>query len=148
MSIGFFTYLLSTQVPGNPALPVYGHDLSCTTDIDPGAAEVDGITSLAQSLLRRLITPRGTLIDDQNYGFDLSGYLNDDLSASDLARVGSGVDAEMIKDERVLRSASTVTVLSQGVLSVATLVTPSLGPTFRLVLAVSQVTASVLLVSQ
>lgn len=146
MTSGLGTPTLSTSVPGT-TLPNYGHDLSCTTDLDPAMVEVDGVTCLAQALFRRVITPRGTLIDDANYGFDLTQFINDDLSTSDLARVGAGVDAEFLKDERVFRSSTTVTLLSTGILTVVSSVTPSAGPTFKLTLAITQVTQQILQVS-
>jgi hypothetical protein len=121
----------------------YGHDLSCTTDLDPSMLEVDGLQCLSQALFRRIITPRGTLIDDPNYGVDLTGYLNDDLGPADLARIGASVDAEFAKDERVFRSSTTITFLL-NTLTVASVVYPSSGPSFRLVIGVGSVTAQIL----
>ena len=152
MPQGFFNYAIPTSATaGIPDLtpPGYGHDLSCTTDIDPMGIEVDGLTTLAQALFRRVITPRGTLLDDPNYGIDLTGYVNDDLSPSDVARIGASVDAEFLKDERVLRSSTTITLLGNGtVITVASAVTPNSGATFQLVLSITQVTAQILSVSQ
>jgi phage baseplate assembly protein W len=127
--------------------PSYGTDLSCVSDMDPGAVEVSGLTLLGQACARRLMTPRGRLLDDPNYGTDITRYVNDDLSPADLAKIGSGVDAELVKDERVSASSTTVTFPSTGILTLAIQVTPSTGPTFKLVIAVSQVTATLLQVS-
>lgn len=122
----------------------YGSDLSCVTDLDPAMVETSGLHMLAQALCRRLITPRGTLIDDFNYGFDLRQFLGDDVGPADLARIASGVDAELLKDERVSASQTTVALAAQGVLNVVTTLTPSAGPSFQLVLAITNVTATLL----
>jgi phage baseplate assembly protein W len=142
---GIGTVTFPTSVPGNPSLPTYGHDLSCTNDLDPNMIEVDGLTTLTQAIFRRLITPRGTLLDDPNYGYDVTQFVNDDLSPADISRIGTQIDQELLKDQRVYASSTTVTyVASASMLTIATVVTPSTGPTFTLVLAASQVTVQLL----
>lgn len=136
---------LTTTVVG--PTPDYGHDLFCTDDIDLQGREVDGLTCLAQALYRRIISPRGSLIDDPNYGFDITRFLDDDMGKDDAARVGAGVDAELLKDERVVRSQTTATLVTGGVLNLVTVVKPSTGPTFRLVVAATSVTVQLLQVS-
>lgn len=106
---------------------------------------VTGRVCLAQALVRRLTTPRGRLIDDANYGFDLRSYLDDDLGVGDLARVRAGIDAECLKDERVSAASSTVQ-MAGGVMIIAIVITDGDGP-FNLVLSVSQVTTSILAVT-
>lgn len=76
-----------------------GTDISCTDDIDPTFRLVSGQRCLAEALYRRLITPRGTLLGDPEYGFDLRGLLNDDELSP--FQVGAGVEAELRKDPRV-----------------------------------------------
>jgi hypothetical protein len=125
-------------------LPNYGTDLSGITDLDATLAETSGLTMLGQALARRLITPRGTLCDDPNYGFDVRGYLNDDLAPADVARIAAGIDAELVKDERVFASSTTATLTAAGVLTTVTSVTPGAGPAFRLVLGITSVTVQVL----
>jgi len=123
--------------------PNYGTDLSCVFDLDPGMVEVSGRLLLAQACVRRLITARGTLIDDLNYGFDVTQFLNDDLDPADLARIASSIDAELTKDERVFSSSTTVS-LALNVLTISTQMTPSAGPTFQLTLAVNAVSVALL----
>lgn len=137
--LGFGTGTLGTA--GTP--PNYGTDLSCISDLDPSMAEVSGRLLLAQACVRRLTTPRGGLIDDPNYGYDVTQFLNDDLNPADLQRIASAIDAELVKDERVLSSTTQITLIS-NVLTIATQMTPSGGPSFSLVLAVSAVTVSLL----
>ena len=110
--------------------------------------EVTGRACLSEALLRRLVTFRGTLIDSEipsttaDYGEDLTQSVNDDMTPRAIAMVGAAVDAELRKDERVIRSA-TVATLVGGILMVAINVVDSAGP-FKLVLAISSVSVQVL----
>lgn len=131
----------------DPATISYGLDLSCISDIDPGFRTVSGRRLLAEAIARRLITPRGQLLDDPNYGYDLTGLLKADISTQDLARISSLVEAECEKDERVVSATATVTLQvptapSSG-LFVSVLLQDGSGP-FPLVLAVSAVTVQLL----
>jgi hypothetical protein len=108
-------------------------------------AMVSGRQCLAEALARRLVTTRGTLIGDPEYGFNLLGFVNDDIDARGLALVAAGVEAEMLKDERVVHATAAVSFLS-GVLIVAITITDGRGP-FKLVLSVSDVTVSILQVA-
>jgi phage baseplate assembly protein W len=146
----------------NPSL---GSDLSGITDLTPTMAQVSGRTCLAQSLCRRLITPRGRLIYDPNYGYDLTGFINDDLLTSDISTIQNNIVAECKKDPRVSAAKSVVqfvgpsqvaaaqagvvanpSPIPTGVLVVQLTITDSIGP-FALVLAASDVTVSLLSVS-
>lgn len=124
----------------------YGHDLWCITDLDPGMIEVDGRRCLAQAIARRLITPRGGLIDDPNYGYDLTAFLNGDFDQPTLARMNGQIVAECLKDERVV-SASSQVVVTGGVLIVTIAITDGLGP-FPLVLSISNVSVQILSIGQ
>jgi len=163
---GFSTPTLATSITpnaagGSTAIPDYGRDMWCLSDIDPGAVEVTGAQALAQACYRRLITTRGTLLGDPDYGYDLQGTLDDDLSTSDLARIASEIDSELVKDERVASSSTTVLFggvspnqttqqtgavvgPQTGVLNVYITITPAAGPTFSLTLAVSDLTTTLL----
>lgn len=124
----------------------YGHDLFCVTDLDPGMIEVDGRVCLAQAIARRLMTPRGTLIDDANYGYDLTAFLNDDVDASTINRMQGQIVAECMKDERVVGATATVVYTAQQLIVTISL-TDGVGP-FPLVLAVSAVTVQILSIGQ
>lgn len=123
-----------------------GTTLSCIFDCTAEYAVVSGRTCLAQALARRLITPRGGLIDDPNYGFDLTQFLNADMSPTDIAQCESGTEGECVKDERVLSADASVSVTPTGSLIVTITVTDADGP-FSLVLAVSDVTVQLLTVT-
>ena len=95
--------------PNTAAGNVVGLDFNCVDDIDPGLSLVyDERTLLLQAIARRLITPRGSLFYNTDYGFDLRGYLNASLTARQVAALEGEIQAECEKDERV--SSADVTV--------------------------------------
>ena len=120
----------------------FGHDLACTTDLDPAMAEVDGTLLLGQALARRIQTPRGGLIDDPNYGYDVRSFLNADVDSATIGQIGAKMDAEFLKDERVAKSVTSLTYTA-GVITSTTIITTNSGP-FTLVLAISSVTVAIL----
>ncbi len=92
--------------------------------------------------MRRWSTPRGGLVDDPNYGYDLTDAIGDDLNKSDLARMARLAGAEAEKDERVTGCDVTLTLIGD-VMMVSGKVVTAQGP-FTLVVAVSQVTVTLL----
>jgi hypothetical protein len=123
-----------------------GIDISCTDDLDPAFTPVTGTLALAQAIARRLITPRGGLFYDLEYGLDLRAYLNAGIAQSDgfAYRLGAQIESECLKDERVLSvnadvtfdpQTESLTVLLSGVAGA--------GP-FRLVLSIDAVTVEIL----
>lgn len=89
----------------------YGTDISCDSDVDELARDVDGFTTLAlaQAAVRRLDCPRGALPDDANYGIDLRSYLNRPTTSQELLALGGQVRNELKKDDRI----DTVTVRTE-----------------------------------
>jgi phage baseplate assembly protein W len=124
----------------NAAASSFGQCWSCVTDLSSPGIYVTGNQAIGEAIARRLQTPRGGLIDDPNYGYDLTDFLNDDLTTADLALIQSNVNAECVKDERVTAASTTLT-FTGGVLIVTIAVTTSAGP-FTLVLSVSSVAAN------
>lgn len=95
-----------------PAGPYgYGTDLSCVTDLTADFAEVDpqSRTAVAQAVIRRLITPRGGLIDDPDYGYDVRGLCNRATTPTELRALGDQCRAEARKDDRVQDATVTAT---------------------------------------
>lgn len=106
--------------------------------------EVSGIRLLSEALVRRLTTPRGSVIDDPNYGFDLQSLLNDDLNPNSLGPITASIQNECLKDERVYAANAFVALVpNTGVLNVVLTITTASGP-FKLVLAVSAATVTIL----
>jgi phage baseplate assembly protein W len=92
----------------------YGVDLVCATDIDRNLAETDSTTvaSLAQDAFHRVTTPRGSLVDDPNYGVDLRALLSTGLTPSTTRSIATLVHGELIKDDRI--ADTTVTLAISG----------------------------------
>lgn len=121
----------------------YGSAVSWVSDMAPEGHVVTGNRVVAEALARRLMTPRGRLIGYPNYGYDLTQFVNADMSERDLIAMQAGIKAECEKDERV-ESASVASVLrSDGLMTVTINVVGAKGP-FSLVLEVSAVTVKLL----
>ena len=105
-------------------------------DLSSPAYMASGLACVAEAVLRRWSTTRGRLIDDPNYGSNLTDLLSKPLGPTDIAYAQQQAAAEAQKDERVLRAQVTLTLSATGVLSVAALITTAAGP-FRLVGSVS-----------
>jgi hypothetical protein len=113
-------------------------------DLDPSFALVDGYRALGEALARRIVTRRGSLIDDPQYGTDVRARMNDNLDARGLAELSVSIVNEWKKDERVFGARVTCT-LAAGTLRIVGVVQAATGA-FRLVVSVDAVTASLLTV--
>ena len=114
-------------------------------DLDARLGLVDGLTLLGQDLAARLQTPREGLWYDPDYGYDLRQWVNADYEPSDVFVIQSEVERECLKDERVEGCRATIEADDiKHTLSVTLNVTVADGPTYDLVLAVSDVTVDVL----
>lgn len=80
----------------------FGSDLQCATDLDPMMRELaaNDPRLVAESDLRRLQTPRGGLLDDPDYGYDVRELLRAPLTRAQLAAVPGRIRAELMKDDR------------------------------------------------
>ena len=113
-------------------------------DLDPRFGLVDGYRALGEALARRIVTRRGSLIDDPQYGTDVRARMNDNLDARGLAELAVAIVNEWQKDERVFLSRAACT-LALGALRIVGTVQAATG-TFRLVVSVDAATASLLTV--
>jgi phage baseplate assembly protein W len=124
--------------------PDFGTSVSCVFDLEATGQLITGYQVLSEALARRITTPRGRLLDDPNYGYDITGEVDDDVSAADVAEIAANMDAELEKDERVISSVTTATfVATTGILTTSTQILSGEGP-FTLDLAVSAVTVQIL----
>lgn len=130
-------------------MTTYGIDLACGPgadgmfDLDVNAPPVSGTAALAQALAHRLVTPRGSLLDSAEYGFDVRAYINDSLDTADLRDIENGAIEELRADERVDDASVTATFDGERLALVA-LVRPVVGRAFTFVLALSDATAELL----
>jgi phage baseplate assembly protein W len=117
----------------------YGSCWSCVSDLASPGTFVTGNRAIAEAIARRLQTPRGGLIDDPTYGYDLTDFVDADVSPADLARMQSNVVAECLKDERVSGASVSVLLTAAGVMIATIKLEPVGGQPFTLVLSVSAV---------
>ena len=153
--------------PVSPAVVnvALGQDLAGINDLTPTMSEVSGRTCLIQACARRLSSPRGCLIYDPDYGYNLSELVDDDLAPGDVHAISPNIVQELLKDERVLacdvslqyvgldqvQQAMVGTVANPlpipiGALVIAVSITDGLGP-FKLTLSVTSVSVSILQVT-
>jgi phage baseplate assembly protein W len=130
-------YQAPTTTPIN-----YGTTISCTSDLDVSGLLISGLRTLAEALVRRLGCPPGRLLDDPDYGFDITSLVNEDLNPPELNDISGGIDQEFLKDERVQLSVTSAAFVA-GALTTTSQVTTANGP-FSLVLSVTSVTVAIL----
>ncbi|MGB0890535.1 MAG: hypothetical protein ACPGWS_09650, partial [Solirubrobacterales bacterium] len=76
-------------------------DDGSTADLDPSFKLISGTRAVLEAVARRLITRRGTLLEDPEYGFDLRAYQSAKINSVREAAILAGARAEALKDERV-----------------------------------------------
>lgn len=119
----------------------FGLDLAALDDLDFGTAE--GQNNLARALARRLMTPRGGLFYDEDYGFDVRELVNESATDEALFDLRVQVAAEVEKDPRVRTAGVIVTDLGDRIFRLDVELETLEGP-FRLALAVDQLKVEVL----
>lgn len=128
-----------------PAIVNFGTCWSCVSDLTMPAIMATGFQVVAEAIIRRWSTSQGQLIDDPDYGFNLTDLISDDLGPGQIAQAQQSASAEAQKDERVLACAVKLTLDVAGTLAVVANVTTAQGP-FKLVASVSAIGVSDLLV--
>lgn len=113
-------------------------------DLSFPSYQASGVRGVAESILRRWSTPRGTLINAPNEGYCITDLLSRPLGPSDITYAQQQLAAAALTDARVLRITVTLTFPASGVLTVAAQGTTRAGP-FSLVASVSTITPLVLL---
>jgi hypothetical protein len=83
----------------------YGRDVAMR--ISERGARLDhgrratGARLLGEACVRRLITERGSLLDDQNYGLPIEQFLSKAADATFLASIPGQIRNELKKDQRI-----------------------------------------------
>lgn len=135
------------QVVESPRAPYgYGADLDGVLSVADPTVLVNPLsdTAIAQAAVRRLVTPRGSMPGDPDYGKDLRQLLNSPILPAKLMQAQQESNVELVKDDRV-RSAQ-VTIESNGQDSIwvrAILTRADTGATFSLTANISTVVAEV-----
>lgn len=80
----------------------YGTDLSCGADFTARMSVVDPLSTqgLAESIIRRLDTPKGVLSDATDWGIDLRSYLHRGVTVQSIRRLEEVIRAEIALDDR------------------------------------------------
>lgn len=125
-----------------------GVDLSCTDDLSPECSVVTGRRLIAEAVYRRLITPRGRLSYDPDYGTDVTAFINEDVTVSEINDLQAAIIDECNKDERVLDVDVSIeapggVVGADGKYTITIVLFDADGP-FELVLVIDQVTVEIL----
>jgi len=123
--------------------PDFGSSWSCVTDLVMPSTMATGFRVVAEAIARRWSTPRGRLIDDPDYGYDVTGMVGDTLDTRGLARLATALAHEAEKDERVKTAQVTVALAGDSMLIVTGSIETSEGP-FKLVVSVSDVSVTLL----
>jgi len=125
----------------------YGSDVSTFPDLDPSFANISGTRVLGEAIARRLMTARGSLPDQPNYGTDVRTYLCEgfNLNGSTLTQMKNAIERECLQDERIASADAGMYFNPQtGVLNVTLVLGPAQGPNFQLVISVTAVTVTLL----
>lgn len=117
----------------------YGVDLNCLNGHGLAWGLASGSRNVANAIGRRLITPRGGLFYDPDYGFDTREYLGVALTRGKLAELIQGVESEGLKDVRVQAVVASVKVTGNPsvALDLSLSVTLADGPTFDMILSIA-----------
>lgn len=140
--------IFPTLVPITTIQPPLGLGTAPGTTSPPLPSSVSGRPLLAESIVRRLATARGTLPDTAtpttvgNYGLDLADSVDADMTQSDAGRLAASVDAQCRQDDRVFYSHTTA-ALTASTLNVVIQLVDGAGP-FKLTLPISLVTNQIL----
>ena len=122
----------------------FGSDVSTFPDLDPTFAELTGPNALGQAIARRLMTPRGTLDYDPDYGLDVRSLLSAAFDDRRVFSVRAQLQAEIEKDERVLSASVALEVVPEASTLRAHVALETADGPFRLTLAIDSVTVSLL----
>lgn len=130
---------------------IYGRDLFCAPnadgilDLTDTMQEVTGLDVLAQSLIRRHMTAKGSDISSPNDGIDVRQFIKNGLTQQELSVIAVTVQQEMVRDQRVLPSTTVVATYNTAtnVMTLTETIQTAAGP-FSLTLAVSSVSVDVL----
>lgn len=85
-------------------------EISLGTDFASDLRGYDrGWDALRKVLCRRLVTPRGSLFYDANFGMDVRAWINEGITTQKLWELTTFIQREMEKDERVEAAVVTAT---------------------------------------
>jgi hypothetical protein len=90
-------------------------------DLDPGMSEVTGRPLLIQRCLRRVTTPRGSVVDCPNDCIDIRNYLRAGATTATPSNIQIQLQKEFLKEQGVTSAQVTVTFVNSTLTIVAAL---------------------------
>ena len=122
----------------------FGEDVSTYPDLDPNFILQGGNRVVAETILRMLETPRGSLVYAPDRGYDVRALFGEAITQRTLAQAKRSIEAECLKDERVEAVATALDFdAATSTLQIRLEVTTAAGP-FQLTLAVTAVSLTIL----
>lgn len=121
-----------------------GVDIDCIIDVGQSLSLARGLRNLGNALARRLVTPRGGLFYDGNYGLDVRAFVNAGFTPQQLSQIQADIAAEISKDERVENPQVTVVSNTQTATMTITIVCELAEGPFQFLVAVSALTVELL----
>ena len=106
----------------------FGTDLACVTDLSASLDEVDPLSpvGIGEAALRRLMTPRGGLLDDPDYGIDVRSFCSRGVAVDELRDLAGTIKLELVKDDRIETVLVGVTMPAPSTLRISILITAAL----------------------
>jgi hypothetical protein len=125
----------------------YGTDLAVDEDgdLDVNFGTISGRQVVAEDIRRRFSSPRRSVFYAEGEGIDLRDLLNESFTAQSKLALEVAIAAEARKDERVVRVRARIDFnAATKTMKVTLAMDLSDGSSFRLVLAVDQLTVEIL----
>ena len=116
-------------------------------DLTPDMQVATGVQVLAQSLVRRQTTPRGSVLTSPNDCIDVRMYLSKGLSQSQVAALAQTIRGELLRDQRVLAASVSIALTVDGTMTITETILASAGP-FTLTLTLTASTINVIVAGQ
>jgi phage baseplate assembly protein W len=120
-----------------------GQSWGCVSDLSMPSYMATGFQCVGEAIARRWSTSQGQLLDDPNYGLNLTDLIGQGLTPAQIQYYQQQAGAEAQKDERVLSCIVQLTLNAAGTLDVEALVQTAAGP-FQLVGSVSAIGTTIL----
>lgn len=123
---------------------IRGEDIDCITDVNTAWNLVGGNANIGRAIVRRLTTPRGSLVYDAHYGLDIRDYLKAGMTDGQISRIRSDVESEVLKDPRIQGATARVEPnVRSGSMKITLSLDLATGP-FELLLGVDALTVEIL----
>lgn len=123
----------------------YGRCIGVTDDLPARWKYITGARAVGEAVYRRWSTERGELPYDLDYGTDARDLIGETVRPGWDAEWAAALSLEAKKDERVEACDVSITYDASSSTAIITAVlTLSEGPTFRLVVAVTELTVALL----